>query len=60
MKVCLELTERVGDEWRHVLFAEVNTDEGHVAELQNWMQFSCKEEFCWDYPAHEPMKKSET
>jgi hypothetical protein len=51
MKIRLELSQLVNkerNEYRHILFAEVDTAQARPEELQNWMQFSCREGFGWD------------
>jgi hypothetical protein len=52
MKVRLELTEFVNGDWKHVLFADIDTDEGQVAELLSALQASVSGDelrFNWEY-----------
>jgi hypothetical protein len=59
MKVRLELSQLVNkerNEWRHILYAEVDTAQARPEELQNWMQFSCRDGFCWDEPADDNLE----
>ena len=59
MKVRLELSQLVNkerNEWRHILYAEVDTAQARPEELQNWMDFSCREGFSWNEPAYDDLE----